>query len=118
MSAEQLALEVGLPEAAWRRPVAELDAAGRMRVRFGRALALDPAILLLEHPTATVAREDTLRLGRSIRVVAERRGVATLTLTADRDLAAAIATRVLTLEPASGLLKERRRLGWLGRRLG
>jgi len=118
MSAEQLAHEVGLPEASWRRPVTELNAAGRMRVRFGRALALDPAILLLEHPTATVAREDTLPLGRSIRVVAERRGVATLTLTADRDLAAAIATRVLTLEPASGLLKERRHLGWFGRRLG
>jgi ABC-type lipoprotein export system ATPase subunit len=116
--AEQLALEVGLEEASWRRPVAELNAAGRMRVRFGRALALDPAILLLEHPSAAVAPEETVPLGRAIRDVAERRGVATLTLTADRFLAAAVATRVLTLEPASGLLKERPRLGWLSRRLG
>jgi ABC-type transporter Mla maintaining outer membrane lipid asymmetry ATPase subunit MlaF len=115
--AEQLAVEVGLPEAAWRRPVAELDAAGHMRVRFGRALALDPAILLLEHPTAGVARDDTRRLARSIRDVAGRRGVAALTLTADRDLAEAVADRVLALDPASGLLRERRS-GWLGRRLG
>jgi ABC-type lipoprotein export system ATPase subunit len=115
--AEQLAVEVGLPEMSWGRPVAELDAAGRMRVRFGRALALDPAILLLEHPTAGVAREDARGLARSIRDVGGRRGAATLTLTADRDLAEAVAARVLTLDPASGLLKERRS-GWLGRRLG
>jgi len=115
--AEQLAVEVGLPEAAWRRPVAELNSAGHMRVRFGRALALDPAILLLEHPTAGVARDDTRGLARSIRDVAGRRGVATLTLTADRDLAEAVADRVLALDPASGLLRERRS-GWLGRRLG
>jgi ABC-type transporter Mla maintaining outer membrane lipid asymmetry ATPase subunit MlaF len=114
--AEQLAIEVGLPETSWRRPVAELDAAGRMRVRFGRALALDPAILLLEHPTAGVGREDARGLARSIRDVGGRRGVATVTLTADRDLAEAVAARVLTLDPASGLLKERRS-GWLGRRL-
>jgi ABC-type transporter Mla maintaining outer membrane lipid asymmetry ATPase subunit MlaF len=115
--AEQLALEVGLPEASWPRPVAELDAAGRMRVRFARALALDPAVLLLEHPTAGIPREGTLAFGRSIRDVAERRGVATLTLTADRDLASAIAKRVLVLDAASGLLKEPR-VGWLARRLG
>ena len=33
----------------------ELDAAGRLRVRFGRAIALDPAVLLLEHASASVA---------------------------------------------------------------
>jgi ABC-type lipoprotein export system ATPase subunit len=116
--AERLALEVGLPEASWGRPVAELDAAGFMRVRLGRALALDPAILLLEHPTAAIAHDAALTLGRSIRAVAGRRGAATLTLTADRDFAAAVAARVLALAPATGVLTERRRLGWLGRRLG
>jgi ABC-type transporter Mla maintaining outer membrane lipid asymmetry ATPase subunit MlaF len=115
--AEQLALEVRLPEASWLRPVAELDAVGRMRVRFARALALDPAILLFEHPTAGIGRDEALTFGRSVRDVAERRGVATLTLTVDLELAAAIAGRVLVLESASGLLKERR-VGWLGRRLG
>jgi ABC-type lipoprotein export system ATPase subunit len=116
--AEHLAREVGLPEASWGRPVARLDAAGVARVRLGRALALDPAILLLEHPTAALARDAALPLGRSIRDVAGRRGTATLTLTADRDLAAVVAARVLALAPATGLLTQRHRLGWLGRRLG
>jgi hypothetical protein len=39
--------------------------------------------------------------------------MATMTLTADRDFAAAIAGRVLTLDPATGALKQRRRFGWL-----
>ena len=116
--AERLAAEVGLPDGSWDRLVAELDAVGRLRVRLARALALDPAILLLEHPTAAVPREKIEALGRSIRAIAERRGVATLALTADRAFAAANASRVLTLEPASGVLKERRRFGWPGRRVG
>ena len=51
--AEALAREVGLPEASWTRPVGELDA-GRhgCACALGRALALDPAIVLLEHPSA------------------------------------------------------------------
>jgi len=57
--AEGLAREVGLAEESWERPVAQLDAAGWLRVRFGRAIALDPAILLLEHASASsTAREN------------------------------------------------------------
>src|SRR5206468_8505523 len=43
-----LAAEVGLAEAAWSRPVGDLDAAARARIQLARALALDPAVLLLE----------------------------------------------------------------------
>ncbi len=50
-----LAAEVGLPDATLDRPVGELDAGGRSRVRFGRALALDPAIVVFEHPTAELS---------------------------------------------------------------
>ena len=49
--AAALAREVGLPASTWDRPVGALDAAARLRVRLARALAFDPAILLLEHPT-------------------------------------------------------------------
>jgi ABC-type transporter Mla maintaining outer membrane lipid asymmetry ATPase subunit MlaF len=110
--AERLAAEVGLAESTWDRPVAELDSPGRVRIRLGRALALDPAVVILEHPTAALAREAVAGLGRSIRTIASARGSAALSLTADRDFASAVATRVLTLEPATGRLKEQR-LQWL-----
>ena len=110
-----LAREVGLNEASWERPLGDLDGISRARVRLGRALALDPSLVLLEHPTASVARDAAAPLGRDVRAIAERRGVATLTLTADADFAAAAASRVLSLDPANGRLSELRRGGWIGR---
>lgn len=110
-----LAREVGLREATWERPLGDLDGSSRARVRLGRALALDPSLVLLEHPTAAVARGAAVPLGRDVRTIAKRRGVATLTLTADADFAAAVASRVLTLDPANGRLSEPRRGGWRGR---
>jgi predicted ABC-type transport system involved in lysophospholipase L1 biosynthesis ATPase subunit len=110
--AEALAHEVGLPETSWTKPVAELDAAGWVRVRFGRAIALDPAILLLEHVSARLAREEVAALGAGMRAVAARRGIALVAATADETFAEAVAGRILTLEPATGRLKEQRRRRW------
>lgn len=109
-----LALEVGLDEAVWDRRVAGLDATSRASVKLGRALALGPSVVLLEHPNAGVSRGEIGALGRLIRTVVERRGVAALTLTADRDFAAAVAERVLTLEASTGRLTEPRG-GWFTR---
>ena len=111
--AEQLAEEVGLPASTWSRAVADLDAAGRARVRLGRALALDPAILLLEHVSAGLERADIAMFGAAMRAIAARRGAALVAATADEPFARAVAGRVLTLEPATGRLKEQRR-GWFG----
>ena len=110
--AEALAREVGLLEASWTKPVAELDAAGWVRVRFGRAIALDPAILLLEHVSARLVREAVAALGAAMRAVAAGRGIALVAATADETFARAVAGRVLTLEPATGRLKEQHRRRW------
>jgi len=115
--AETLAREVGLPESSWTKPIAALDATAALRVRFGRALALDPAVLLLEHVSASVGRDDVAGLGAEMRAVAARRGAALVAATADEAFARAMAARVLTLEPATGRLKERR-LRWFGGSLG
>jgi predicted ABC-type transport system involved in lysophospholipase L1 biosynthesis ATPase subunit len=101
--------EVGLSEPSWDAPVSQLDPAARVRVRFGRAIALDPVVLLLEHISASVAREGVEQLGADIKAVARRRGAALVAASADEAFARAVATRVLTLEPATGRLKERRR---------
>jgi ABC-type lipoprotein export system ATPase subunit len=104
-----LAREVGLPETSWDAPVSQLDAEGRVRVRFGRAIALDPAVLLLEHISASVGRDGVRKLGADIRSVAGGRNAALVAASADEVFARAVASRVLTLEPSSGRLKERRR---------
>ena len=111
--AAALAREVELPEPAWTRPVAELDRAERVRLRWARALALDPAIIVLEHPTAGLPRDAVAPLAGHMRAIAERRGAAILAATADEEFAAAVARRVLWLDPATGRLKERR--GWFRR---
>jgi predicted ABC-type transport system involved in lysophospholipase L1 biosynthesis ATPase subunit len=107
--AEGLARDVGLPERSWDLPVAQLDAAGWLRVRFGRAIALDPAILLLEHASARLRRDEVELLGEHMRTVAVRSGIALIAATADERFAKAVAERVLTLEPATGRLKSGRR---------
>jgi len=107
--AEGIARDVGLAESSWTRPLAALDAAAATRVRVGRAIALEPDVLLLEHATARVPREAVASLAADIRTVAKRRGLAVVAATADEAFASAVASCVLTFDPASGRLKQRRR---------
>jgi hypothetical protein len=51
------------------------------------------------------------QLGADIAAVAAGRGAALVALSADETFARAVATRILTLQPATGALKEKRR-GW------
>jgi predicted ABC-type transport system involved in lysophospholipase L1 biosynthesis ATPase subunit len=118
LRAAALAAEVGLPEDTWTKPVASLDAAGRMRVRLGRALALDPAVLLLEHASAGLGLETSKAFAADLRSAAARRGAAIIAATADEAFARAVATRVVRLEPGTGRLKEEGRFAWLRGRPG
>jgi ABC-type transporter Mla maintaining outer membrane lipid asymmetry ATPase subunit MlaF len=111
-----LAQEVGLRQADWSRPVSELDAGGRVRIRAARALALDPKVLLLEHASAGLTPDAAAALGADVRQIASRRGCALVAVTADPQFASAVASRVLTLDPASGRLSEPSRRWSLFRR--
>jgi ABC-type transporter Mla maintaining outer membrane lipid asymmetry ATPase subunit MlaF len=105
-----LAMEVGLDEAALVRKVADVDAPIRLRVRLARAVALNPRVLLSEHPTTSLATADVSTFAADLaRVVAARR-LASVTLTGDRTFAAAVADQILTLQPATGELKSS--AGW------
>ena len=111
--AASLGREVGLAEATWSRPVAELDEPARARLRLGRALALDPAIVLMEHPTAEMPRGAVEPFARAVRTVAARRGASLIVLTGDEAFARAVSDHVLRLDPATGKLSKRRK--WFGR---
>ena len=103
--ARALAEEVGLRTTALDRPVARLDAAARVRLRLGRALAPQPEVVLAEHPNATLAGEALEAFADDYVRVVRGRGITSIVLTADARFAAAVATRVLTLQPATGELK-------------
>lgn len=115
--AEALAAEAGLAPAAWVRPARDVDAASRARIRLARSLALDPGVLLLEHASAHLDPESARAFAADVRAIAARRDAAIIAVTADEAFAAAVAARVLTLEPATGRLAERRRR-WFRRSLG
>ena len=100
-----LAGEAGLSASDLARPVAALAPLGRLRVRLARAIALHPGILLAEHPNASVPSNDVSEFAADYRRVVARRGIASLTLTADRAFATAVAEQVFTLQPATGELK-------------
>jgi ABC-type lipoprotein export system ATPase subunit len=100
----RLAEEVGLHDADLHCPVSEIGPAARLRVRLARAVALNPRVLLGEHPNASIPADEVPAVAADLSRVITSRQLASITLTADRTFAAAVAEQVLTLQPASGEL--------------
>lgn len=111
-TAVALASEVGLDEAALDRPVGSLPPDVRMRIHLARALALDPVMVLLEHPTAALDRAAVHAFGMTVASAARSRRLALLALTGDRTFVDAAGLRALTLEPGTGALRGTSRWRW------
>jgi putative ABC transport system ATP-binding protein len=102
---ERLAGEVGLESGVLDRKVATLGAADQLRVRLGRAVALDPAILLLEHPTATLAPGEVPAFASLLAAIAGGRRLTVLAVTADAGFASAVTRDAWNWKPADGSLE-------------
>lgn len=101
-----LGAEAGLEDEWFERPVHAAGADERMRIQLARALALDPPLVLLEHPTAPVSLSAREPYARQVAGIASRRGLTLLACSQDRTFAKAVATRYLQLQAATGDLVE------------
>jgi ABC-type transporter Mla maintaining outer membrane lipid asymmetry ATPase subunit MlaF len=99
-----LSREVGLPAADLQRRPADVSAATRMRAHVARAIALDPAIVLMEHPTVSLPREAIVPFAQDVARMAQRRALTLVAITEDATFAARVAGRHLRLKGASGEL--------------
>jgi ABC-type transporter Mla maintaining outer membrane lipid asymmetry ATPase subunit MlaF len=109
-----LAAECGIASEWLDQPAVAVPPEVRVRAHLARAIALGPELLLMEHPTATLPIPDRRPFGEVVQRVCEARALTTLMFSMDAEFAAAAAGRILTLEPATGALKDRSRKGWFG----
>jgi putative ABC transport system ATP-binding protein len=105
-----LAADTGISESMFNLVAGEADRNTRARVLLARALALDPEILLLEHPTATLKQEDVKPYAALLKKISGRRKLTMVALTVDEKFARALGGRLLNWQPGTGELKEGR--GW------
>ena len=99
-----LAQEVGLDTGWFDRPVHAASPEVRMRIQLARALALNPPLLLLEHPTAPLTPEAREPYARQVADVARQRRMTVVACSQDRVFAREVATRYLQLQAGSGEL--------------
>ena len=79
------------------RMVDQLSGGQRQRVAMGRALAIDPALLLLDEPMSNLDYRIRLELRHEIRALQQRLGITTLYVTHDREEALTLADRIVLL---------------------
>ena len=103
----RLAEECGISGAAggWlARPAADAPPEVRVRAHLARGVALEPSLLLMEHPTASLPEPARAALAADVGRLAEGRRLAVLVMTQDEPFARRVAHRALTLNGATGEL--------------
>ncbi len=102
-----LAAEVGIDAATLDTRVADAAPLLRSQIFLARALALDPAILVLEHPTANLSLEDAGVFAGIVSAVSKHRCLTTIGLLMDERFARATGGQLLVWQPATGEMKGR-----------
>ena len=109
-----LANECGLSESLLRVRAGELMPEARLRTHLARAVALEPRLLMIEHPTARVTERARGQLAADVVRVCEHRRLTALIITNDEEFARSVADRNLELDAATGALRPLKR-GWFNR---
>jgi ABC-type transporter Mla maintaining outer membrane lipid asymmetry ATPase subunit MlaF len=102
-----LAAEVGIDPLSLEARVADAPALLRSRVYLARALAFDPEILVLEHPTASLSPDEARQYAAVVKRICATRRLTTIGLLMDEKFASATGGRLLFWQPATGDARER-----------
>ena len=94
--AEVLAL-LGL-DGLGERPVTQLSGGQRQRVALGRALAVNPGILLLDEPLSNLDARIRQSVRHEIKALQEQLGITAIHVTHDREEAMVMADRIAIME--------------------
>jgi len=81
-----------------KQPVALLPYGVQKRVELGRALAMDPVLLLLDEPVAGMNQEETEDMARFILDIRRELGIAMIMVEHDMGLVMDIADRIMVLD--------------------
>lgn len=100
----RLAGDVGLEASLLPKFASTLSSLDRMRLRLARALAVNPRVVMAEHPNATLSPDERPVFAADLLRVAASKQLAVLVLTADAVFAAAVADHVFIVNPATGEL--------------
>jgi ABC-type Fe3+/spermidine/putrescine transport system ATPase subunit len=79
------------------RNVTQLSGGQRQRVALGRALAVDPSVLLLDEPVSNLDARIRVELRSEIRAVQKRLGITAIHVTHDREEAMVLADHIVVL---------------------
>lgn len=88
---------LGLSGLGQRKPAA-LSGGQRQRVALGRALAIDPAILLLDEPLSNLDARIRLKVRHDITALQKRLGITAVHVTHDREEAMVMADRIVIMD--------------------
>ena len=103
----RLAAEVGLDAASLDTRVADAAPLVRSQIFLARALAFDPAIVVLEHPTAHLSPDEANAFAAIVSAVSTRRALTTVGLLMDERFAKATGGQLLVWQPATGEVAQR-----------
>ena len=81
-----------------RRAIAQLSGGQKQRVALGRALAVDPAVLLLDEPMSNLDYKVRIELRHELRALQQRVGITAVYVTHDREEALTLADRIAVID--------------------